>query len=215
MRVKFGNVIRNDKTLRLFQRIAAGEKEGFREGWFFADSDAYKWLEAAALSLSASPDPALENLMDTVIDEIAAAQRPDGYLNTYFTFERADQRWTNFDLHEMYCAGHLIQAAVAYFRVVDPSRAIVAVEDFRRALPAYGRAAFNPLGRHLPLPSGTATFLCTDIEGSTRLAQQYPSAWPSVRARRVRHPLYRLEVCARYIGRVESNTLTQKHAMQG
>ncbi len=103
-------------------RRASGRKTTDFKGYFFNDSDVYKWLEAAALSLGANPDPALENLMDTVIDEIAAAQRPDGYLNTYFTFERADQRWTNFDLHEMYCAGHLIQAAVAYFRVAGKTR---------------------------------------------------------------------------------------------
>ena len=48
---------------------------------------------------------------------MAAAQGPDGYLNTYFTFERESERWTNLrDMHELYCAGHLIQAAVAHHR---------------------------------------------------------------------------------------------------
>ena len=47
---------------------------------------------------------------------VAAAQRPDGYLDSYFELERADERWTDINLHEMYCAGHLFQAAVAHYR---------------------------------------------------------------------------------------------------
>ncbi|MDQ2732136.1 MAG: glycoside hydrolase family 127 protein, partial [Armatimonadota bacterium] len=61
--------------------------------------------------------PSLEAIVDGVIDEIAAAQGPDGYLNTYFMFERAKDRWTNLqDMHELYCSGHLMQAAVAHHR---------------------------------------------------------------------------------------------------
>jgi len=98
-------------------RRASGRKEIDFQGMFFNDSDVYKWLEASAWSLSSNPDPELEGLIDNVIREIAAAQCSDGYINTYFTFDRADQRWTNYDLHELYCAGHLIQAAIAYYRV--------------------------------------------------------------------------------------------------
>ena len=58
----------------------------------------------------------LNNSCEGVIDEIAAAQQPDGYLDTYFMFERAGDRWINFTAHEMYCAGHLFQAAVAHYR---------------------------------------------------------------------------------------------------
>jgi DUF1680 family protein len=61
-------------------------------------------------------------MVDVAITEIEDAQRPDGYLNTYFTFERAAERWTNFDLHEMYCAVHLVQAAVAHFRATGSER---------------------------------------------------------------------------------------------
>ncbi|ACZ43114.1 protein of unknown function DUF1680 [Thermobaculum terrenum ATCC BAA-798] len=97
-------------------RRAAGKLDVEFRGPVFADSDAYKWLEAASWSLAGHPDPQLEAEVDAVIAEIAPAQRPDGYLNTYFTRERASERWTNFDLHEMYCAGHLFQAAVAHYR---------------------------------------------------------------------------------------------------
>jgi DUF1680 family protein len=85
----------------------------------FWDSDVAKWIEAAAYSLATHPDPDLDALLDSVIARIATAQRRDGYLNThYIAFERAmlDKRWTNLrDNHELYCAGHLIEAAVAHY----------------------------------------------------------------------------------------------------
>ena len=64
-------------------RIAIGEKEGFREGWFFADSDAYKWLDAASRIYALHPDPKLASVMDTLISLIARTQQPDGYIFTY------------------------------------------------------------------------------------------------------------------------------------
>ena len=83
----------------------------------FWDSDAAKWIEACGYSLAVHPDRKLERLVDGVIDDIAAAQQPDGYLNVYYTAVEPDQRWTNLrDRHEMYCAGHLIEAAVAYWQ---------------------------------------------------------------------------------------------------
>ncbi len=82
----------------------------------FWDSDVAKWLEAVGYSLATHPDPALEALADAIIDDIAAAQQPDGYLNIHFTVVEPDKRWTNLrDWHELYCAGHLIEAAVAYY----------------------------------------------------------------------------------------------------
>lgn len=100
--------------IRNYEKVAAkkGEKH---EGIYFDDSDVYKALEAIAYSLKNNPDPALEKKADEWIDKIAAAQLPDGYLNTYFTLEGLDKRWTDMHLHEDYCAGHLIEAAVAYF----------------------------------------------------------------------------------------------------
>lgn len=98
-------------------RRAAGKQAGPFHGYFFNDSDVYKWVEAVAWTLATRPEPPLEQMMDVVIAEIAAAQQPDGYLNTYFTFERAAERWSNLrDMHELYCAGHLIQAAIAHYR---------------------------------------------------------------------------------------------------
>jgi DUF1680 family protein len=96
-------------------RIAAGEAEGEFYGRPFQDSDVYKWLEAVAYSLNGQRDSDLESLADSVIDLLAKAQLPDGYLNTHFIISQMDKRWTNVrDHHELYCAGHLIEAAVAY-----------------------------------------------------------------------------------------------------
>lgn len=102
--------------LRNFDR-AAGKTDAPFEGIFFNDSDVYKWLEAAAWSLATDPDPELDAAVDAVIARVAAAQQPDGYLNTYYMFDLAAERFTNLrDMHEIYCAGHLFQAAVAHHR---------------------------------------------------------------------------------------------------
>lgn len=99
-----------------FRRII-GLYDGPFQGRYFNDSDVYKWLEAASWSLATHPDPVLEAQVNQTIELIAAAQDKDGYLDTYFTFERVTERWTNLPvLHELYCAGHLIQAAVAHHR---------------------------------------------------------------------------------------------------
>ncbi|MBN1543294.1 glycoside hydrolase family 127 protein [candidate division KSB1 bacterium] len=81
---------------------------------YFWDSDVYKWLEAAAFALGNSHDAELEAKVDHIVDLIAKAQQPDGYLNIYFTCVEPDKRWSNLrDWHELYCAGHLFEAAAA------------------------------------------------------------------------------------------------------
>lgn len=82
----------------------------------FWDSDIAKWLEAASYSLATTRDPALEARVDDLIARLAAAQKPDGYLNSWFTAVQPEKRWSNLrDLHELYDAGHLIEAGVAHF----------------------------------------------------------------------------------------------------
>lgn len=96
--------------------IAAGRKSGEFYGWVFQDSDVAKWLEAVGYSLSIKRDPELERQADEVIDLVGEAQQEDGYLNTYFTIKEPGKRWTNLnDCHELYCAGHFIEAAVSYY----------------------------------------------------------------------------------------------------
>ncbi|MBQ3269867.1 MAG: glycoside hydrolase family 127 protein [Clostridia bacterium] len=99
-------------------RIAAGKEQGQHAGCVFQDSDIAKWLEGAAFSLRWHPDPELEATIDGAIDTVVAAQQPDGYLDTYYIIGGLDKRWTNLkDHHELYCAGHLLEAAVAYYQV--------------------------------------------------------------------------------------------------
>lgn len=97
-------------------RIAAGEHTGARRGAVFCDTDAYKWLETLAYCLEAGRARELEATADGLIDLLARAQAPDGYLNTYYMIEHPDQRWTNLaEGHELYGAGHLMEAAAAYY----------------------------------------------------------------------------------------------------
>lgn len=92
-------------------------------GMVFQDSDAAKWIEAAAYSLHHFPDAELEKTIDELIEIIAAAQDTDGYLNTYFTIKDKDKRWTNLlEGHELYCAGHMMEAACAYYEAVGKRR---------------------------------------------------------------------------------------------
>jgi DUF1680 family protein len=83
----------------------------------FWDSDVAKWIESAAYALMLKPDAALEARVDAVVDDMAASQRADGYYNAYYLAVEPDKVFTNLrDKHELYCAGHLIEAAVAYFQ---------------------------------------------------------------------------------------------------
>ena len=97
-------------------KIAAGEAEGEYGGFVFQDSDLAKWIEAASYSLLKRPDPALEAQLDDVIALLGRAQQPDGYLNSYYTIKEPGRRWTNLrDCHELYCAGHMMEAACAFY----------------------------------------------------------------------------------------------------
>lgn len=97
------------------EKLDRGDTTGEFYGMVFQDSDVAKWLEAAAYSLLKTPDGDLERRCDEVIEWIGKAQLPDGYLNTYFTVKALEQRWTNlYEAHELYCAGHMMEAAVAY-----------------------------------------------------------------------------------------------------
>jgi DUF1680 family protein len=100
-------------------RIAAGLARGSHEGMVFQDSDLAKWLEAVGYALRDDSEgvPAVKEHAREAVDLIAAAQQPDGYVNTYFTAREPGRRWTNLrDAHELYCSGHLIEAGVSMFR---------------------------------------------------------------------------------------------------
>lgn len=103
--------------------LAAGKGEGEYAKPVFMDSDVYKWLEAIGYELACNPDPELEKMADYAIALVQAAQGEDGYLNSYWDVVEPDRRWADLDHgHELYCAGHLFQAAVAYHRATGDRR---------------------------------------------------------------------------------------------
>lgn len=102
-------------TVSNFQ-IAAGEKKGAFHGYWFQDSDLAKWIEAASFRLATHPDAKLGAELDGIIATIAKAQEADGYLDTYIQLVEPQKKWANlFELHELYIAGHFIEAGVAHF----------------------------------------------------------------------------------------------------
>lgn len=112
-------------------RIAAGEKEGEFQGAVFQDTDVAKWLEAVGFALSGGRDAELEKLADETIDLIGRAQQEDGYLNTYFTIKEPKLRWGNLmEGHELYTAGHMIEAAVAYYESTGKKKFLEIVSRF-------------------------------------------------------------------------------------
>lgn len=89
----------------------------------FWDSDVAKVLEGMAEMLMVHPDPAMEKELDELVDLIVGAQQEDGYLNVHFTIVEPEKRWSNLgNQHELYCAGHLIEAAVAHFEATGSRR---------------------------------------------------------------------------------------------
>jgi DUF1680 family protein len=103
-------------NLKNLELAAAKATNGFT-GPVFMDSDVHKALEAASYSLATHPDPFLEKRIDEIIAKLAAAQLADGYLDSYYIVKEPSKRWTNLrDNHELYCAGHMIEAAVAHYR---------------------------------------------------------------------------------------------------
>ncbi|HEV3342261.1 MAG TPA: beta-L-arabinofuranosidase domain-containing protein [Pirellulales bacterium] len=104
---------------------------GKHEGALFNDSDVYKMIEGIAYSLTTHDDPQLARRTDAVIEQIAAAQQPDGYLNTYYTLVEPQARWQNIQYgHELYCAGHLIEAAIAYQQATGKTKLLEVAQEF-------------------------------------------------------------------------------------
>ncbi|NVM16229.1 MAG: glycoside hydrolase family 127 protein [Candidatus Lokiarchaeota archaeon] len=96
-------------------RVASGIKKGVQIGEFYFDSDLYKWLEAASNILYTHKDADLEKNVSEIVNLIKNSQTQDGYINTFYSIRFLHKRFTNINtMHELYCAGHLIQAAIAH-----------------------------------------------------------------------------------------------------
>jgi len=133
-----------EQTGRIANFEKAAKGEGEFEGTYFNDSDVYKVLEGVAYSLMHERDPQLEAYADQIIAKIAAAQEPDGYLDTYYTLSTTETRWTDMCLHEMYCGGHMIEAAIAYHQATGKDQFLqVAIK-----LADHYDSVFGPDKRH-------------------------------------------------------------------
>jgi DUF1680 family protein len=124
-----------------FRRISKG-KDVPRKGPVFTDSDTYKWIEAVGLFLQSGHQPQLRAQADAYIDDIVAVQEPSGYLNTYWVGDRAKERLLPETMdwgHELYCLGHMLQAAVAYYRATGETKLLDAGKRYAEFLIAnYG-----------------------------------------------------------------------------
>lgn len=126
-------------------RLAARLEQGEYTRRLASDSDVYKWLEAIGFELARGNDEALRSMAESVIDWIEAAQDDDGYLMTYYQVLEPHNRWTDLaNGHELYCAGHLIQAAVAYDSATHDGR----LTQIAHRLVEHIASIFGPDKRH-------------------------------------------------------------------
>lgn len=106
-----------------FDAVACNWREGMpNKPHIFWDSDIAKWIEAAAYSIRYTPDSELERKIDETVDLIAANQTEDGYFNSYYLSVEPENRFTQRDNHELYCAGHLTEAAIAYYEATGKDK---------------------------------------------------------------------------------------------
>jgi DUF1680 family protein len=129
--------------IRNFEKVARNKGEQ-HEGIFYDDSDVFKALEAMAYSLKTHPGAEMEKKCDEWIDKIAAAQQPDGYLNTWYSLKGLQERYTDMSMHEDYNNGHLIEAAVAYYNVTGKRKLL----DVAIKWADHFDALFGPGKRH-------------------------------------------------------------------
>ena len=140
------NLRQCELTGRIKNFAVAGKLEsGKHEGQLYNDSDVYKMIEGIAYALSTERNPDLEKRTDAIIAKIAAAQQPDGYINTYYTLVKPEERWKNIAHgHEMYCAGHLIEAAAAYYQATGKKQLL----EVARKMADHIGTVFGPDKRH-------------------------------------------------------------------
>lgn len=119
-----------DKHISDF-RVAAGIEKGVKRGEFYYDSDLYKWLEAACYILHINEDKELEQKVNEIVSLTKQAQMEDGYVNTFYFPHFIRRRFTNLHLmHELYCAGHLIEAAIAHYNSTGQMKLLSVAKKF-------------------------------------------------------------------------------------
>ena len=119
-------------------RVAAGLEQGEFKGFVFQDSDFSKWIESVGYALILRPDPTLEKIADEAIDLVVSAQQEDGYLVTYYIVNGLDKRFTNLkDHHELYCFGHMLEGAIAYYEATGKDKLLNAMIRFADCIDAH------------------------------------------------------------------------------
>ena len=132
-----------------FRRLT-GKSTAAQIGPVYSDSDVYKWTEAVGFALQSADHPELRATADKIVDDVVAAQQPNGYLNTYYVGDRSSQSMLpqiQTTGHELYNMGHMLQGAIAYYRATGDRRMLDAgirfVNDF--LLPNYGPTPLKPI----------------------------------------------------------------------
>ncbi|NVM37914.1 MAG: glycoside hydrolase family 127 protein, partial [Candidatus Lokiarchaeota archaeon] len=116
-------------------KVASGIKKGVQIGEFYFDSDLYKWLEAASYILHTHKNADLEKKVNELVDLIKNSQTQDGYINTFYSTRFLHKRFTNLNImHELYCAGHLIQAAIAHQKATGSNKLMTVAINFANLL---------------------------------------------------------------------------------
>ncbi len=154
-------------------KIAAKKEPGEFQGAVFQDSDLAKWIEAVSYSLAVYQDVDLENTVDEVIDLIEAAQEEDGYINTYYTIKDKSLRFTNLqEGHELYCAGHLMEAAVAYYKATGKDKLIHIVKRFADLICKEFSSTANAKGYPGHQEVEIGLYKLYEVTGETRYLEQ-------------------------------------------
>ena len=154
--------------------VAAGRRAGGFQNMRFSDSDLYKWLEAASFELIRQPDAWISERVGEAVELMAAAQCQDGYLNTFYQITDPGGRWTNIrDDHELYCAGHLFQAAVAHYRATASEALLMIAQRFADCIDAvFGPGRMRGVPGHPEIEMGLIElYRTTRQERYLKLAQ--------------------------------------------
>lgn len=157
------NVDRSIPTMRVeleehgrmdnFRRLVGKSSEP-QKGPYYSDSDIYKWIDAVGWALQSQAMPELREATESMIREVVAVQEPNGYLNTYYQNDRVPLRMSQHDQevgHEMYCLGHMIQGAIAYYRATGDS---TLMDAGMRMIDNFVLPNFGPGPNQKPIISG-------------------------------------------------------------
>lgn len=121
------------KETKRFEAMKCDKEQHEREGWrphIFWDSDAAKWIEGAAYTLEYEKNKRFEDKIDELVDLMCNSQLESGYYNAYFNVYDTENKFTTRDCHELYCLGHLIEAAVAYYHATGKDKLLGLVERY-------------------------------------------------------------------------------------